>query len=53
MDTAADASEEVRRLVRVRDEAIRRALADGASLRQVAERVGMTHGGVARVRDRT
>lgn len=28
-------------------------LADGASLRQVAERVGMTHGGVARVRDRT
>lgn len=52
LDTAAAASEEVRRLVRVRDDAIRQAIAEGASLREVGDAVGMTHVGVMRVRDR-
>ena len=52
LDTAAAASGEVRRLVRVRDDAIRQALADGATLRVVGEAVGMSHAGVRRVRDR-
>jgi hypothetical protein len=35
-----------------RDDAIRAALADGASLRDVADMTGLSHGGVAKVRDR-
>ncbi len=39
--------------VAARDEAIREAVAEGASLRTVADAVGLSHGGVARIVHRT
>ena len=39
----------VRRSVDRRNEAIRQAVADGASLREVADAVGLSHSAVARI----
>lgn len=53
LEQVARQADEARAAVAARDEAIARAVAAGAGLREVARATGLSHTGVARIVERT